>query len=251
MVAFLAAGLLFAGATMPPVALADEGHRAGLVVLGEDGEMVTRCISFQEDELSGAALLTRSSLEVILDPSGFMGVTICQIEGLGCAFPEEPCFCQCMGGGDCVYWNYYYRAGVGDDWVYSPLGAALHKARHGSVEAWVWGDGHTPPDDALTFATICAPPTPLPAPTQRVLTDVPSSATAEPSRTPAPTGSPAAGPAATTLPKDTPSPAPSPSATARASHGLTGYWPFALTVLCLAGIGLLVWIRRTWLRSGD
>jgi hypothetical protein len=251
MAAFLAAGLLFAGAPMRPVALADEGHRAGLVVLGEDGQTVTSCISFQEDELSGAELLTRSSLEVILDLSGFMGVTICQIEGLGCAFPEEPCFCQCMGGGGCAYWNYYYRDGVGDEWVYSPLGAALHKARHGSVEAWVWGDGHTPPDDALTFAAICAPSTPLPAPTERNPTSMPPTATAEPHHTSVPTRTPTARPAATNAPSPTPPSMSGPSTTASASQGLTGYWPFVLMALGLAGLGAFFWARRTWPRSGD
>ena len=56
MVAFLAAGLLLIGGLGPTVARADEGNQAGLVVVAADGQVVTRCISFQEDELSGADL---------------------------------------------------------------------------------------------------------------------------------------------------------------------------------------------------
>jgi hypothetical protein len=251
MVAFLVVWLLLTGVLGPAAALADEGHQAGLVVRMEDGQVLTRCISFREDELTGAELLTRSDLEVILDPAGFMGITICQIEGEGCTFPEEPCFCQCMGGGECAYWNYYYRDSGEDDWVYSALGAALHRARDGSVEAWVWGDGRTPPDDALTFAAICAPPTPVPTPTQADPTHLPPTATATIAQAPALTRSPTAAPSPTTPPTATPSPAPSPSTTASATPSLAGYAPFALMVLALAGVGVLVWVRRTRPRSRD
>ncbi len=94
-----------------------------------------------------------------MDASGGMGITVCQIAGVGCAHPAEPCFCQCMGGETCAYWNYYYRDSGEADWTYSALGALLRKVQPGAVEAWVWGDGKTPPSTDWTFEAICSPAT--------------------------------------------------------------------------------------------
>ncbi|MGD9047192.1 MAG: hypothetical protein PVF77_04015 [Anaerolineae bacterium] len=223
------------------------GAQAGLVIQFDDGRTETRCVAFEGDELSGADLLAESDLEAIVDVSSGMGLTICQIAGEGCAYPAEPCFCQCMGGGDCAYWNYFYQEPDESEWTYSALGAAMRKVRPGSVEAWVWGDGSTPPAVEVTFEEVCMPATAVPT---TLPTEEPTSTPAASRPTPAPTAAavtpvPSPTTAPTALPTATASqPSPSPVPTAATGQSLTAYWPFGLALAGLALIGAVVWLRR-------
>ncbi|MGD8793292.1 MAG: hypothetical protein PVF47_12140 [Anaerolineae bacterium] len=245
-VRLLLALLFLMVALWPAPVRADEPNRAGLVIGFDEGRVETRCIAFEEDSISGDQLLARAGLDLILDTSGSMGLTVCRIEGLGCDFPGQHCFCQCMGGGDCAYWNYFYRPPGAETWTYSPLGAGLRKVEPGTVEAWVWGDGRTPPADELTFEAICSPPTPTPLPTARI-----EASTETPPPTAAATeiaAATSAGAMATSLPVATatatanpPQPTPTP---AQAGGGLVDYWPFGLMLLVLAGLGAWVWLQR-------
>ncbi|HSR33310.1 MAG TPA: hypothetical protein VLY63_22320 [Anaerolineae bacterium] len=251
--------LIVLAASLSGLALADEPNRAGLVIQYGDGRIDARCVAFEEDEISGADLLTRSRLDAIMDASGGMGLTLCQVEGEGCAYPAEPCFCQCMGGGECAYWNYFYQDPGETEWTYSALGAALRKVRPGSVEAWVWGDGSAPPQSEGTFEVICAPSTAEPAstagpadapdPSTLSLATAPAIATETPRPTDLPTGLPTT---TTSVPTESPTlfptdavPAPSPPPVTNAGQALARYWAFGLAVIGLALIGLLVWLRRT------
>lgn len=230
---------------------ADEPNQAGLVVQFADSRVETRCVTFEGDSITGADLLALSGLDTIVDPSSGMGVTVCQIEGEGCAHPAEPCFCQCMGGGECAYWNYFSRDAGQADWTYSALGAAIHKIKPGSVEGWVWGDGHTPPPNGITFEVVCAPPTPAPAPTEtgEPLTPVLTPPTISPSDTAGPTAPPTSLPA-TAAPEPSPSESPTPSPGPTQAPGAettsrpSGVLAFVLMVAGLALVGGLVWLWR-------
>ncbi|MFC2036509.1 hypothetical protein ACFLYD_00865 [Chloroflexota bacterium] len=237
-------------------ALADEPNQAGLVILLGDGQVETHCVSLDGEEITGADLLAHADLDAVVDPSRGMGITVCQIEDVGCAFPAEPCFCQCMGGGECTYWNYFYRDPGDTGWLYSALGAALRKVKAGSVEAWVWGDGHAAPDGDLTFDIVCSPPAVTPTAALEPPTPLPATSTAAPAKTQAPhqpttalpsaTDAPPAHQPATALPSTTDSPPTRQPATAPgSSQSLVSYWPFGLTLLGLALVGALVWFRRT------
>jgi hypothetical protein len=238
---FLLAALVLPGSTF-----AGEPSQAGLVVQFGDGRVETRCVAFQEEEITGAdLLLTYSGFDTIIDASSGMGITVCQLETEGCTYPSEPCFCQCMGGGECAYWNYFYREPGSNEWSYSALGAVLRKVRHGSVEAWVWGNGTTPPTFEGTFVSICVAPTAEPTATVEptaspepptaiptaMATLTASTQPPEPTRTPPPT--------ITTIPP-TPTQTPEPGAT----QTLASYWPFGLMVVGLVLIGLFVRLRR-------
>jgi hypothetical protein len=247
-------------------AAADEPNQAGLVVQFEDGRVETRCVSFEGDQITGADLLALSGLDAIVDPSSGMGVTVCQIQGEGCPYPAEPCFCQCMGGGDCAYWNYFFRDVGEANWTYSALGAAIHKTKPGSVEGWVWGDGHSPPAQELTFELICAPPTPDPTATSEPAATSPATATAQataskpattaisttvtasPSETPRPTDPPTGLPATIAPPSGPTRPAASSSPAtlqgATPASGLSSYLPFGLMIAALAVVAGLVWFLR-------
>jgi hypothetical protein len=251
----LALLMVAAAAVAFPVA-ADEPNQAGLVIQFSADRIETQCIPFEGQAIAGNDFLARSGLEMVIDATSGLGITVCQIEGQGCAFPAEHCFCQCMGGERCRYWNYFYREAGDEQWTYSPLGVLLRQVQPGSVEAWVWGDGGSPPSEALTFEAICSPaepaqppPTPTPVPGTRTTvadTQTPLAVTA--AMPPAPSTAPAAtavAAASTIAPSPTSQPTASPTPESPgAPVEPTNYGAFALLMLGLLLIGVLVWIRR-------
>ncbi len=133
------------------VALAEggEGPRAGLVIVGETGEVHTYCVAFEGETLGGLALLERASVEVTVQRGGG-GTAVCAIDGLGC--PPNDCFCACKGT-PCAYWSYFHRD-ADSAWAYSGVGVGAWQLRDGDVDGWVWGDGSAQPP-ALSFTEIC------------------------------------------------------------------------------------------------
>ncbi len=144
---------------LSPAAAAQEGpQRAALVVRFADGAVETRCVSFAEPAISGADLLARSGLPVIVNSNSGLGGAVCSIKGQGCAFPSQDCFCRCQGSA-CEYWAYYHLSD--GRWVYSDVGAGNYQVSDGAVEGWSWGKGNftsgtEPP--AARFADICTAP---------------------------------------------------------------------------------------------
>ncbi|MCS6826725.1 MAG: hypothetical protein NZ553_08945 [Caldilinea sp.] len=136
--------------------MAQEENRAGLVIVHGDGGVLTQCIAFAAPSLSGAELLMRSGLDLAME-AGATGVAICRIDGEGCNFPQESCFCRCESS-PCLYWSYWRLKG--DEWVYSNRGAGNTTVHHGDVEGWRWGAsaGETAePPPPMTFEQICSP----------------------------------------------------------------------------------------------
>ncbi len=236
--------LLAATSALPRPIVAQAPEQTGLVVVLGDGRTEARCVPLQQDRNSGDQILARSGLDTVVDVSSGMGVTVCRIEGVGCAFPSEHCFCQCMGGGDCAYWNYFYREPGDAEWTYSALGAAMREAKAGGVEGWVWGDGQAPPPDKFTFAAICASPTPAPtstaAPPAPGATVVAAAATEVNRPTATAQASTVLAPA-TKAPTEAPSPTPS----AGTGPGGSNYWFFVLMAAGLIAAGIWVWRRHT------
>lgn len=135
-----------------------DDNQAALVISLADGEVISRCVSFPEAEISGWDLLQRADLAVAVDASG-LGTAVCQIEDTGC--PANNCFCQCRGGDDCEYWSFWLQQD--GQWRYSQAGAALVTVRHGDVQGWSWGPGspnEAPEPPPLTFADVCRPAAP-------------------------------------------------------------------------------------------
>jgi len=232
--------ILIAALLGPGLAWGDEPNRAGLVVQFADGQTKTLCVEFEGEEITGADLLIRSGLDAVVDPSSGLGIIVCRIDGQGCDYPAEPCFCQCSGSGPCAYWNYFYREPGQDGWTYAALGALRHKVRSGSVDAWLWGDGATLPAADLTFEMVCPSPTPS---ATRPVTSTPQQAAREATTASAP------GPEATpTQPVELPASVavPSPTGQGPGPEGLEGasaYWLFGGLVLILALAGVVVWLR--------
>ncbi len=198
-IGLLTLALIWLGSAL---ARADGPNQVGLVVVHGDGKVITKCIEFSEDKITGHDVLIRSGLDTNVDVSGGIGGAVCRIDSEGCTFPQSTCFCQCQQNTSCIFWSYWHL--IGGDWQFSGLGAAGYQVGHGDVEGWVWGPGKIgssasePPD--LKFDEICVPvptrtatstPTPLPA------TNTPT-----PTRTPPPTQTP--------RPTDTPKPVATP-----------------------------------------
>ena len=150
-----------------PAPLAAQTPRAGLVVMHGDGHTLTRCVDLPAASISGVELLVSSGLDLSLDASGGIGAAICRVDGEGCTYPQDDCFCQCQGA-PCIYWSYWRRNG--DSWTYSSLGASNTTVSDGALEAWVWNTGtigrsadHEPPN--LRFEDVCPSAAPEPAAT--------------------------------------------------------------------------------------
>jgi hypothetical protein len=151
------------------------GNRAALVVRAGDGSVQTKCVSFSEPAISGEGLLNRSGMTVVINSNSGQGGAVCSINGYGCAFPTQDCFCKCQGK-NCEYWAYYHW--VGGAWQYSQVGATGYQVKNGALEGWSWGQGNfssgtIPP--TVKFEDICTSPTATPT------------VTATPTRTPSPT----------------------------------------------------------------
>ncbi len=122
--------------TWTEVGLAQGSNRAAVVVRFDGERQESRCVAFEEPEISGLELLRRSGLNLELDAAS-MGSLLCGIEGTGC--PSNDCLCQCKGGDSCVYWSYWRQLDEG--WIYAQVGATSTKISDGDVDGWSWGPG--------------------------------------------------------------------------------------------------------------
>ncbi len=128
---------------LPHTVQAQDEHHAGLVVMYGDGRIEQQCVAFGEESISGYELLQRAGLTLNVE-AGAIGAAVCAINGEGCSYPAESCFCRCQSS-PCVYWSYWRRQPNGD-WRYQVLGAANSQVRDGAVEGWRWAAG---PVDAI------------------------------------------------------------------------------------------------------
>jgi hypothetical protein len=138
---------------MPDGMLAQDRNQAALVIRYSDQSVQTACVDFTEPEINGLELLQRSGLDLELDVQG-LGAAVCRIGQTGC--PADDCWCQCKGGGDCVYWSYWQK--LSGQWKYSQGGASIYTVSGGDIQGWSWGPGavnqaYSPPD--LTFENVC------------------------------------------------------------------------------------------------
>lgn len=134
--ALAAAGIPVASAS-PCFAIGDGDNQARIVIEHGD-DAATFCLSFPEPKLTGLEALRRTGLELTIEDWGAGQVTVCRIGGIGCAYPDEPCWCACADTGDCTFWGYYRAHGDGA-WTFSPVGAADTTVRDGDREGWRYG----------------------------------------------------------------------------------------------------------------
>ncbi|HEC36251.1 MAG TPA: hypothetical protein ENI39_06935 [Anaerolineae bacterium] len=254
----LAAALLGVG---PAMAQEPPPNQAGLVVVYGDGRVVTRCVSFTEEAISGADLLRRSGLSVVMTFYGGLGYGVCAIGGKGCGTGQE-CFCQCRGA-TCTYWVYSHRQPDGS-WAVSGVGASSWLLHDGDVDGWVWGDGTVAPP-VVSFEAVCGSEADVsssisqaPSPTAEVRLTAPVSPTAAPAASlpipatgdePTVTLAPTPSPTITSGPISTPSippsfPSPVISSPSHPIPDLPDYLLFAFLLFLLAGGVFWAGLRR-------
>ncbi len=170
-------------------------NHAGLIIQGPNGQVTTRCVAFDEPEITGYELLRRSNLPLVVDIAS--GGSLCKIQNTGCNFPAQKCFCECQDlNQSCIYWQYFFLSG--GTWKYSPLGMLGQKVTNGSVNGWSYGVGSASSGGAapplMTVEQICeasaaptAPPTAAPAATKQQVAPPASTANLIPASTPTPT----------------------------------------------------------------
>ena len=191
-------------------------NRAGVVIRHGNGQVTTACVSFTEPEISGLTLLDRAGVSYLAQ-SGGIGAAVCKLDGEGCEYPTEDCFCHCKGA-ECVYWIYHHlRDGK---WSYSQAGAGASVIRPGDVDGWVWGAGNlqtgaqppaisfgevcpAPSDDQQTAATEVAPASPPPTEAPPAPTPPPTPRPTRTPRTPATAAAISPSPAAPEIPAPT------------------------------------------------
>lgn len=122
--------LLLLTLAVPPSAAASRQYQAGLIVQTGESEAITQCISFEEEQISGLALLERSGIPFAAVNDKRYGAFICGIAGTGC--PAERCLCAYPPR----YWQYWLLEP--DGWRVSPVGASGRVVRNGDVDGWVW-----------------------------------------------------------------------------------------------------------------
>jgi hypothetical protein len=206
--------LLLGGLGAVPVPVRGQASAAiGVMIRYPDGHIESLCVSAPPGGITGLEVLQQAGVPLRVETQSG-GVTVCAMRGQGCADPSAPCFCQCQGGGDCLYWTYYHWQG--GRWVVATLGASNTPARPGVVEGGGWGA----PPPAPSGAALCglAAPAASPTPPQATATPRPP---APPTRRPVPTSTRArpTPPLATSLPPTfAPSPVPAAADTPTATR---------------------------------
>lgn len=124
-----------------PAAMASQ---AALVVVLEGGTTITQCVTFNGPVITAFDLLQASGLSFTSQEFHF-GQAICSIEGTGCQFPSQSCFCQSNFFGLFALKKGSFEA--------ANVGASHLIVHNGGVIAFAFGDGTPPP--AVTFESVC------------------------------------------------------------------------------------------------
>jgi hypothetical protein len=123
-------------------------HHAALVIEHGSGRLITRCVSFLEDQITGLQLIQRAGVEYQTQQFGGLGSAVCQLDG-----EPQPVPANCLGTG--AYWQYFHRTAAG--WVPSGGGASSATLRDGDADGWHYATGAGQLPAAVSFASVCGP----------------------------------------------------------------------------------------------
>ena len=207
-------------------------HHAALVIQHASGSVITRCVAFAEDQITGLQLVERSGVQYEAQGFGSMGSAMCQLDREPSTVPPG-----CFGSGP--YWQYYHRQG--GSWQTSAFGASSSGLRDGAMDGWRYAVGKNQAPTVVGFASVCRAPAPSPAASATHVALAPSQATPVSVATPAPTPSleallPSASPSPDAVLTSTGPPAQPPKSAAMAPWLALG--SIAILLLTLGAINL-------------
>ena len=250
----LPAAILAALASLAPVASVVPGcaaagsNHAALVVEHADGSVVTRCVAFDTDHITGEELLNRSGVAWSAQTFGGFGDAVCALDGEPAKYAECP--------GKDRYWAVFV-ARAGGSWQLANVGISTMTLRDGDAEGFRYVPASGVPAAPVSAAGVCAAAAATPSPGDaHAHADRPRASVAATTTTASPTAGattavtepPAsvAAPTATLVRGPTPRPTPltatpPPPAPAPAPSGGTDLGLFAAAVAGggLAGLALL------------
>jgi len=154
-------------------------HHAALVIQHASGSVITRCVAFAEDQITGLQLVERSGVQYDAQNFGSIGSAMCQLDREPSSVPSG-----CFGSGP--YWQYFHRRGAA--WQASAFGASSSILHDGDMDGWHYAAGAGQVPGNAAFVSVCtAPPPPAASATQ--VAHAPNHATPVPTATPAPSTS--------------------------------------------------------------
>ena len=202
------------GSVVPGCAAAGSNH-APLVVEHADGSVVTRCVAFDSDSISGEDLLNRSGLAWSAQTFGGFGDAVCALDG------EPAQYTECLGKDR--YWAVFV-ARAGGSWQLANEGISTLTLGDGDAEGFRYVPASGIPAAPVSAAGVCvaaaATPTATPTPTATSM----ATPSTTPSRRPALTAIAATAPptaGATTAATEPPASVAAPTATATTSAAAT------------------------------
>jgi hypothetical protein len=164
---------------VPGCAAAVSDH-AALVVEHGDGSVVTRCVAFSADTISGEELLNQSGVAWSSQAFGGFGDAVCALDG------EPAHYVDCLGKDN--YWALFVSR-RGGPWQLSSVGISTLKLADGDAEGFKYvPDAGTlaPPVLPSGVCPAAATPTPLATNTTAAAAATESPAASTPTATPAP-----------------------------------------------------------------
>jgi hypothetical protein len=210
------------GPAVAGCAQASSGHHAALVVEHGDGAVITVCVAFSEDSITGDQLLQRSQVQYATTYDSSSGKAVCQIDGEPAQYPPS-----CWTASS-PYWA-LYASRSGGSWAISSLGISSQTFRDGDAEGFRYEgqSDYSVPPSPRGVCPVASSPTPTPATTS---TPVPARGTAHAAPSPAgPTPHPLSAIATTpsTAGLQPPSAAAGSSPTPRANIAASGTTPLS------------------------
>jgi hypothetical protein len=151
-------------------------HHAALVVQHAGGSVITRCVAFAEEQITGLQLVERSGVPYAAQDFGSIGSAMCQLDLEPSTVPSG-----CFGAGP--YWQYFHRRGSA--WQTSALGASSSLLHDGDMDGWHFAVGANQVPGPVAFASVCGAPAP-PAATATQAAHAPNQPTPIPTATAAP-----------------------------------------------------------------
>jgi len=188
------------GSVVPGCAAAGSNH-APLVVEHADGSVVTRCVAFDSDSISGEDLLNRSGLAWSAQTFGGFGDAVCALDG------EPAQYTECLGKDR--YWAVFV-ARAGGSWQLANVGISTMTLHDGDAEGFRYVPASGVPAAPVSATGVCAAAAATP--------------TATPSRRPFVTAITATAPptaGSTTITTEPPASGVAPTATATTSGAAT------------------------------